>query len=251
MNNTGKRRIDEMYHSATDRSEFYTMVDLSKPPMLFRPISDPDKAALEFGTELPSFYTAGSRGSPPDHPTMLKMNGSNGSPSPTSTPMPATLEVQPIQNYTAVKLMLEEQSKQTYNPMITCQPILTGNGHLLGQISLGQISEPLPKRPRIFPPTNERIMIYVKQETEDAFTALHVKPPTAQGLIGAIESKYKISGNSIRFLFKQNREGNKVKIDDDMITYYSNEAAFLMQVHISEQQGPHGEDVYDITFTEI
>ena len=110
------------------------------------------------------------------------------------------------------------------------QPILTGNGHLLGQISLGQISEPLPKRPRIFPPTNERIMIYVKQETEDAFTALHVKPPTAQGLIGAIESKYKISGNSIRFLFKQNREGNKVKIDDDMITYYSNEAAFLMQV---------------------
>ena len=23
------------------------------------------------------------------------------------------------------------------------------------------------------------------------------------------------------------------------------------QVHISEQQGPHGEDVYDITFTEI
>ena len=64
------------------------------------------------------------------------------------------------------------------------QPILTGNGHLLGQISLGQISEPLPKRPRIFPPTNERIMIYVKQETEDAFTALHVKPPTAQGLIG-------------------------------------------------------------------
>jgi len=94
-------------------------------------------------------------------------------------------------------------------------------------------------------------MIYVKQETEDAFTALHVKPPTAQGLIGAIESKYKISGNSIRFLFKQNREGLKVKIDDDMITYYSNEAAFLMQVHISEQQGNHGEDVYDITFTEI
>ena len=64
------------------------------------------------------------------------------------------------------------------------------------------------------------------------FTALHVKPPTAQGLIGAIESKYKISGNSIRFLFKQNREGHKVKIDDDMITYYSNEAAFLMQVKL-------------------
>ena len=45
------------------------------------------------------------------------------------------------------------------------------------------LTEPLPKRARIFPPSCERIMIYVKQETEDAFTALHVKPPTAQGLI--------------------------------------------------------------------
>ena len=27
--------------------------------------------------------------------------------------------------------------------------------------------------------------------------------------------------------------------------------SFIFQVHISEQQGPHGEDVYDITFTEI
>ena len=107
------------------------------------------------------------------------------------------------------------------------QPIITGNGALLSQIS----AEPLPKRARIFPPTAERIMIYVKQETEEAFTPLHLKPPTAQGLIGAIESKYKISGNSIRFLYKQNREGHKVKIDDDMITYYSNEAAFLMQVN--------------------
>ena len=83
---------------------------------------------------------------------------------------------------------VDSQMKSTVVSILTnfClfQPILTGNGHLLGQISLGQISEPLPKRPRIFPPTNERIMIYVKQETEDAFTALHVKPPTAQGLIG-------------------------------------------------------------------
>lgn len=70
----------------------------------------------------------------------------------------------------------------------------------------------------------------MKQETEDAFTALHVKPPTAQGLIGAIESKYKISGSSIRYLFKQNTKNHKVKIDDDMIAFYSNEAAFLMQV---------------------
>merc|ERR1719262_1950028 len=112
-----------MYHSATERSDFYSMADLNKPPVLFTPSTDPEKAALEFGTELPSFYTAGSRGSPPEHP-MLKMNGSNGSPSPTNTP--ATLEVQ-VPTYTAVK------------------PILSGNGALLSQVS-----EPLPKRSRIF-----------------------------------------------------------------------------------------------------
>ena len=53
QNNSSKRRIDELYHTATERSEFYTMVDKLKPPLLFTPTSDPEKAALEFGTELP------------------------------------------------------------------------------------------------------------------------------------------------------------------------------------------------------
>jgi transcription factor CP2-like protein len=50
---SGKRRLDEMYHSATERSEFYTMADASRTPILFTPTTDPDKVALEFGTELP------------------------------------------------------------------------------------------------------------------------------------------------------------------------------------------------------
>ena len=80
------------------------------------------------------------------------------------------------------------------------------------------------------PPTTERIMIYVKQESEEAFTALHLKPPTIQGLITALESKYKINGRSIRHLHRVNKFSHKVKIDDEMITHYSNEAAFYMQV---------------------
>merc|ERR1719266_2187833 len=71
-NNSSKRRIDELYHSATERSEFYTMADVTKPASLFTPTNDPEKAALEFGTELPSFYSSGSRGTPPEHP-MLKL----------------------------------------------------------------------------------------------------------------------------------------------------------------------------------
>ena len=57
MTTTGKRRLDEMYHTATERSEFYSMVNRDRPPILFTPTEDPEKAALEFGTELPRYDT--------------------------------------------------------------------------------------------------------------------------------------------------------------------------------------------------
>ena len=46
-----------MYHTATERSEFYSMVNRDRPPILFTPTEDPEKAALEFGTELPRYDT--------------------------------------------------------------------------------------------------------------------------------------------------------------------------------------------------
>ena len=46
-----------MYHTATERSEFYSMINRDRPPILFTPTEDPEKAALEFGTELPRYDT--------------------------------------------------------------------------------------------------------------------------------------------------------------------------------------------------
>ena len=37
-----------------------------------------------------------------------------------------------------------------------------------------QLSAPPEKRLKVVPPPTERIMIYVRQETEEAFTALHL-----------------------------------------------------------------------------
>ncbi|XP_036148573.1 protein grainyhead isoform X2 [Monomorium pharaonis] len=34
---TGRKKLDELYHPVTERSEFYSMVDLHKPPVLFSP----------------------------------------------------------------------------------------------------------------------------------------------------------------------------------------------------------------------
>merc|ERR1719350_877491 len=45
MTPSGKRRLDEMYHETFDRSEFYSMSDLSKTPILFTPPEDQEKAS--------------------------------------------------------------------------------------------------------------------------------------------------------------------------------------------------------------
>ena len=105
-------------------------------------------------------------------------------------------------------------------------PTAGNNGmHQNHTLSLHGLPE---KRARILPPTSERIMIYVKQDSELAFTALHLKPPTIQGLILALESKYKINGRSIRHLHRVNRLGHKVKIGIllNFTHFYSNLLTF-------------------------
>lgn len=53
MTATGRKKLDELYHPVTDRSEFYTMQDQGKPPVLFSPAEDIDKLS---GMDLQSFY---------------------------------------------------------------------------------------------------------------------------------------------------------------------------------------------------
>jgi len=43
MTATGRKKIDELYHPPCERSEFYSMSDLNKPPVLFSPAEDIDK----------------------------------------------------------------------------------------------------------------------------------------------------------------------------------------------------------------
>ena len=135
-------------------------------------------------------------------------------------------------------------------------------------LTVPTVAENSAKRARLVPPVSERIMIYVRQETEvsfhlffifyhpcniifsatlhifptyyifsppvyilqDVYTPLHLVPPTVQGLIGAIENKYKINATNIRFLYRKNKDGIVAKVDDDMLRHYCNEDVFLMQV---------------------
>lgn len=53
MTTTGRKKLDELYHPVTERSEFYTMQDVIKPPVLFSPSEDMEKLS---GMDLQSFY---------------------------------------------------------------------------------------------------------------------------------------------------------------------------------------------------
>lgn len=51
MTATGRKKLDELYHPVTDRSEFYGMQDFAKPPVLFSPAEDMEKVGqLGIGT---------------------------------------------------------------------------------------------------------------------------------------------------------------------------------------------------------
>ena len=44
----GRKKIEEMYHPTSDRSEFYSMSDLLKPPVLFTPSDDIEKVVSDY-----------------------------------------------------------------------------------------------------------------------------------------------------------------------------------------------------------
>lgn len=172
MTATGRKKLDELYHSVTERSEFYSMVDLHKPPVLF---------------------------SPPAEHTIDKVQELQGS------------VLQGVQQGLA-------------------GTVVSGVGNRLH----------LQQQPPHLRPTDaeERVMLYVRQESEDVYTPLHVTPPTVQGLLNAIESKYKIASSSINNLYRKNTKGITAKIDDDMIRYYVDEDLFLLEVTHSRVANP-------------
>lgn len=109
------------------------------------------------------------------------------------------------------------------------------------------------KRRKTVPPTDTRMVVYVRQENEEIYTPLHLVPPTVPGLARAIESKYNVSANAIRYLYRRNKKGITAKLDDDLLKFYCNEDTFLMQVTAIELEGGEGHEsiMYDITLCEI
>jgi len=187
----GGQRVLDMYHQCQERSEFYSMVDLTRVPVLYTP----------------------NPSTQPQHP-------SNFPPSMSA-------------------------------PVIPGSSILKQNGG-----GMNGLTDPLSqevKRRKTLPPTDTRMVVYVRQENEEIYTPLHLVPPTVPGLARAIESKYNVSANAIRYLYRRNKKGITAKLDDDLLKFYCNEDTFLMQVTAIELEGGEGHEsiMYDITLCEI
>lgn len=163
MTATGRKKIDELYHPVTERSEFYTMSDLGKPPVLFSPAEDSlDKG----GMELQNFY-----GHDPDGGL------SNGETHSLGKQSPYLLHAKPATTPT-----LKFHNHFPPEPLDKKEGILEG-----GLTTDGNVFSPPLKRPKMMsaPPPNERVMLYVRQEGDEVYTPLHVVPPTTEGLLNA------------------------------------------------------------------
>lgn len=73
-------------------------------------------------------------------------------------------------------------------------------------------------------------------------------PPSTQGLLNAIENKYKISPSSISNLYRKNKKGITVKIDDEMLKHYVNEDLFILEVKRDTHSDE--EELYEVTLIE-
>lgn len=94
-----------------------------------------------------------------------------------------------------------------------------------------------------------RVLVYARQENETVYTPFHIVPPTVQGLIRAVSSKYEIDSVDIRFVFRQTSKGILVKVDDDMIKYYCNGDVFIMRV-LATEDTENSHVFYDVVFLE-
>jgi len=75
--------------------------------------------------------------------------------------------------------------------LITTNGVGLSNGNKDGTGSMmdddsSVFGSPAVKRLRLVPPTSERLMLYVRQEPEEVFTALHLVPPSTLALLAAV-----------------------------------------------------------------
>ncbi|XP_077337973.1 grainyhead-like protein 3 homolog [Lithobates pipiens] len=76
----------------------------------------------------------------------------------------------------------------------------------------------------------QRVLLYVRRESEEVFDALMLKTPDLVGLKKAISEKYGLLEESISRVYKKCKRGILVNMDNNIIQHYSNHMAFLLDL---------------------
>ncbi|XP_013870799.1 grainyhead-like protein 3 homolog [Austrofundulus limnaeus] len=76
----------------------------------------------------------------------------------------------------------------------------------------------------------QRVLLYVRTNTEQVFDALMLSSPTLSGLREAISQKYGLQKDTIGRIFKKCKRGIYVNMDNNIIEHYSNQSAFLIEM---------------------
>ncbi|KAK3606177.1 hypothetical protein CHS0354_010815 [Potamilus streckersoni] len=187
---SSRKKGEEIYHPATERSEFYPMADLQTMPVLFTPSFERDNDSVQRTS-----------------PVQMTSNDEDGSSSVTST---------------------GDQYDGSYE-----------DGYFSGV-----------KRPRqdsYCPLLNvPTVLLYTREQHETVFTALMLRIPTVQGLLQAIEEKYKVPASKIRNCYKRSKKGILVRMDDDIVRHYSHESTFMIELNCINENKDH-----EVIMTEI
>ncbi|XP_039710758.1 grainyhead-like protein 3 homolog [Pteropus medius] len=89
--------------------------------------------------------------------------------------------------------------------------------------------EPLPSK-QAKEDDLQRVLLYVRRETEEVFDALMLKTPDLKGLRNAISEKYGFPEENIYKVYKKCKRGILVNMDNNIIQHYSNHVAFLLDM---------------------
>ncbi|KAK1340370.1 hypothetical protein QTO34_018939 [Cnephaeus nilssonii] len=89
--------------------------------------------------------------------------------------------------------------------------------------------EPLPSK-QAKEDDLQRVLLYVRRETEEVFDALMLKTPDLKGLRNAISEKYGLPEENIYKVYKKCKRGILVNMDNNIIQHYSNHVAFLLDM---------------------
>ncbi|XP_008692820.1 grainyhead-like protein 3 homolog [Ursus americanus] len=89
--------------------------------------------------------------------------------------------------------------------------------------------EPLPSK-KAKDDDLQRVLLYVRRETEEVFDALMLKTPDLKGLRNAISEKYGFPEENIYKVYKKCKRGILVNMDNNIIQHYSNHVAFLLDM---------------------